>query len=251
MVREAAKKVQSQSQGRLQEMERALEQLERGIANVVKTVRETGGISSLIDELKRLEAEKNELNRERDRILKMAPKSAEIPSVAELQAMARDTFRDLAIESPEFARQMKQLIPRILVFPYRLADGGHIVLRAQFTLDLILCAGSGDTQRPSESPEYGTRRRSVQSPPREQFRARVCAGRSQRVTEREVARDCGITITAAQDAARLARIMDDQGLTDPYVAVKAPPPDYTKLRRHRSKRYHFEPLDGFPTKWPT
>ena len=34
------------------------------------------------------------------------------------------------------------------------------------------------------------------------------------------------------------------GLTDPYVAVTEPPDDYAKLRRHKHKRYRFEPLEG-------
>ena len=252
MAREEAEKLQSQSQGRLQEMERDFERLEREIANVLKAVRETGGIPSLFDELRRLETEKDELTRERDRAVRMAPKSAEIPAVAELQAMARNAFRDLAIESPEFARHMKRLIPKIFVFPYRLVDGGHIVLRARFTLDLSSFAPGVLTPAERPSPLRTELIVDLFNPPqREEFRERVCALRSQGATERDVARSCGITITAAQDAARLARIMDEQELTDPYIPVKAPPVDYTKLRRYKSKRYRFEPLAGFPADWPT
>ena len=36
--------------------------------------------------------------------------------------------------------------------------------------------------------------------------------------------------------------MDELGITDPYLPVTKPPDDYTKLRRHKHARYHFEPL---------
>jgi hypothetical protein len=64
------------------------------------------------------------------------------------------------------------------------------------------------------------------------------------MTEKEAARECGITITAAQRAAELQRQMDALSLSDPHVAVTQPPDDNGKSRRHKNKRYRFEPLDG-------
>jgi site-specific DNA recombinase len=48
----------------------------------------------------------------------------------------------------------------------------------------------------------------------------------------------------------LQRKMDELGITDPWVSVTEPPSDYNRLRRHNHERYRFEPLDGFPLKWP-
>ena len=56
----------------------------------------------------------------------------------------------------------------------------------------------------------------------------------------------GLTVTAAQRAASLQRLMDQLGLTDPYVLIKEPPADYAKLRRHLHPRYCFQPLAGRP-----
>jgi hypothetical protein len=60
------------------------------------------------------------------------------------------------------------------------------------------------------------------------------------LTERVVAKKLGITITAAQRAAALDRLMKERGLGDPYVRVLEPPADYGKLRRYRHPLYHFE-----------
>jgi hypothetical protein len=69
------------------------------------------------------------------------------------------------------------------------------------------------------------------------------------LTEREVAARLGITQPAVQDAMALHRLMDARGVTDPYELVTTPPADDKKYCRHRSKRYRFEPLSGFPA-WP-
>ena len=56
-----------------------------------------------------------------------------------------------------------------------------------------------------------------------------------------------VTVTAAQHASALQRLMDDLGITDPYIPVWEPPEDGLKLRRHRHPRYKFEPLDDAGT----
>jgi hypothetical protein len=53
-----------------------------------------------------------------------------------------------------------------------------------------------------------------------------------------------LTITAAQRAASLQRLMEASQLTEPYVLFTDPPDDNNKLRRHRNKRYRFEPIEG-------
>jgi hypothetical protein len=80
-----------------------------------------------------------------------------------------------------------------------------------------------------------------QAPQRERFRTQVIALRKERVPEREIARQLGITQPVVQYAAALRRMMDKLGVTDPYVPVLAPPDD-SKLRRHKHPRYRFEPL---------
>ena len=60
--------------------------------------------------------------------------------------------------------------------------------------------------------------------------------------EREIADELGITQPAVQYAAVLQRVMDRLGITDPYLPVNEPPEDYAKLRRHKHRRFKFEPL---------
>jgi hypothetical protein len=78
-------------------------------------------------------------------------------------------------------------------------------------------------------------------PQRAAFRQRVVAGRGQGRTERQLAKDLGITQAAVQRAAALDRLMRQRGLTDPYEPLPGPPEGYGKLRRHKHPRYRFEP----------
>jgi len=152
--------------------------------------------------------------------------------------------KGLAVDSPEFVRLMRKMIPRIIVFPVRLCDDGAIVIRATFRLQLS-----------NLLPEQGLRevlRQPLEKiltvdlfdhPQRELFRTRVVEARAKGMTERAVAAELGITVTAAQKAAVLQRKMDELGITDPYVRVIAPPED-SKLRRNHYPGYRFEPLPG-------
>jgi hypothetical protein len=82
----------------------------------------------------------------------------------------------------------------------------------------------------------------VEPPQRVAFREQVLALRAEGKTERQVAEELGITITAAQRAAKLDRLMKEQGLSDPYQPIHEPPADNAKYRRHLHPRYCFEPL---------
>ena len=70
--------------------------------------------------------------------------------------------------------------------------------------------------------------------------------RAEGLTFRQAAARLGLTMPAAQAAMALHRLMAESGVADPYQAITAPPEDGWKLRRHKHRRYRFEPLNGFP-----
>ena len=144
---------------------------------------------------------------------------------------------------------MHELIDKIVVFPYRLCDGGMIVYRAKFRLRLASLLPPA--QRLDVLDKTLCRELTVDlfdPPQREQHRVAIQELKStkdesgKRPTEREIARRLGITQPAVQHAAALARLMDELSLTDPYLPVTAPPEDCSKMRRHKHPRYRFEPL---------
>jgi site-specific DNA recombinase len=169
---------------------------------------------------------------------------AALPSVEDLKAVAREEFEKYDAGGAEFGRLMADLIPSLEVIPHRLLDGGAVVLRAR--LRLCLAQLAGPSGRAPAVVAHLTREVVVDlfdRPQRARLLWQVVALRAAGRTERQAAQELGITVTAAQRAAALARLMEERGTDDPYERLTAPPQD-AKFRRHLHPRYRFSPLDG-------
>jgi hypothetical protein len=177
-----------------------------------------------------------------------SPKEAtKLPPIDELKQLASQAIERLAGSDPEFGRAMLRLIERLEVVPVRLLDGGALFLRAKVKLNL-----AAFLSRPHQAVVGDTLKRTLtvdlfDSPQRAAFRKEVVALRASGMTEREVAAKLCLTITAAQRAMSLHRLMIERGVNDPYELVTAPPVDSVRIRRHKHPRYRFEPLDGYPS----
>ena len=166
----------------------------------------------------------------------------EIPTSGQLRLHAREVLQGTLPFTWEFNKIIRHLVPRIVVFPHRLIDGGHIELRCKFRLHLGSVCQDQQTREALREPLERTLCVDLFNPPqREEFRMEVMRLR-ETGKEREIADRLGITVTAAQRAAKLQRMMNEIGVTDPYQPVTEPPTDYTKLRRHLHKRFDFQPL---------
>jgi hypothetical protein len=238
-----ARRINELSDTTVRSLNEKLERVQREAENMLQEMR-AGNRSQLVrDDLARLEAELKQLRQDRDEAERTRVDKIVLPSAEILRQMYHDAFRDLATDSFEFAQQLRRLIPRIVVFPVQLVDGGRIVLRARFKLQLAGlipdAAARAALQRPLEKiVEVDL----FDSPQREKYRRQIMELRHDG-TEREAAQQLGLTITAAQKAAALQRKMDELGLSDPYVLVGQPPED-SKLRRHKHARYRFDPLEN-------
>lgn len=246
MVSQEASNHHAARKARLRELQADIERVDQEIGNLMRYIRGGDDSLSVREELQRLEREKHRLCDEK-RELELAPSpQLVVPSVEELREMARSVFEGLTRDSAEFARWMRDLTAPIYVYPYRSCDGGHLVLRARFCLSLAHLLPQGEAREVLQEP---LRRRLTvdlfHPPQRIWFREQVVARRAAGETEQEVARALGLTITAVQHAAALGRLMRQAGIDDPYVPVTEPPSDYGKLRRHRHRRYCFEPLPGY------
>jgi len=240
-----SKRLDSDRAERQAQLSAQAHKLEREIANVMAFIRGGDSSSRVRVDLTRLEEQLQLIQREAQRLEKTPPDAISIPPVSEIKAMARTALSGLAKESPDFGKLMKLIIPKIIVFPVRLCDGGLIVLRAKFRLRVSNLLPDKRVQGALQQPlERVLTVDLFDSPQREAFRRRVCDLRAGGLTRNDAAQACTITVTAAQKASGLQRRMDELGLTDPYVAVTEPPDDYGKFRRHLHSRYRFEPLEG-------
>lgn len=252
MVQEQARQANHERDTKLRDLSVAITRNERDLTNVAKFVRDGDHSQTIRDDLDRLEREKSQLEYARGKLETRPVNNVVIPAAEELRQLARDEFKGLALDSFEFAKLMRCLVPKIVVRPYRSCDGGHIVLRSQFRLYLAGLLPDPLARDVLAKPLERILTVDLFAPCqrvafREQIvalRATINPGTGREYTEAEAAREVGITTTAAQRAAALQRKMDQLGVSDPFVPVLAPPDDYTKLRRHKHKRYSFEPLEG-------
>ena len=229
------------------DLQHQVTEVTRGIARILAFVGKMDGDppASLGEELQRLEREKSRLKGELIEIEHTPIHRIQIPPAGELRRLAQSCLKDLAPHSSEFARVMRKLVPRILVLPYRLCDGGALVLRATFRLELGNLLTDPRAAGALRQPLLRTVTVNLFDPPqREAFRERIVLARAQGMTERQAADQWGLTVTAAQAASVLQRTMNKRGLTDAYVPVQEPLEDCPKRRRHKSVDYTFEPLAG-------
>jgi hypothetical protein len=245
MVRRKMEAARDREGHRRQELQRRREEVARQISRVTDAIAEAGGSRLLLEKVRQLEAEQEQVEAEAAELSRVPAAEVTLPSVERLKQAAAELLAPLATESAEVHRLMQRLIPDLKVYPYRLCDGGAVVLRARFTLHLAPLVPEAAALGGLE----GAWRREMQvdlfdPPQRVVYRERVVELRAAGMTERQVADRLGITQTAAQRAAALDRRMRRLGAADPYQPVQVPPADFNKLRRHRHPRYRFEPLDG-------
>ncbi len=225
------------------DLERQLAQVAREEQNLVKAVSAGHDLQPLLDELRRVQQLRSQLTHDLEQLRRNVDASLPTISWAQLKQEAGSIFNELASDTPEFSRAMNRLIQKLQVFPYRLCDGGAIVLRAEFELVLanLLPTFAGQSIEILRRP---LRINLFDPTQREQMRPSILELTAQGgLTERQIAAQLGVTQPVVQRAKKLARQMASLGLADPYVRVTDPPEEYGKLRRHKHPRFRFEPLD--------
>ena len=245
MIAEELAKSSSTRPERLESLHRDIARIDGQIANLVKFVRDGHGSASTGLELRQLEAERDAKHDQAQSIVHEPDDATQLPTVEALKQLVRDAVSRQADDPHEFARLMRRLIPRIVVYPYRLCDGGKVVLRARFTIELMGLASPTGPGRRNTLLQRELTVDLFDPPQRVSFRQKVLELRATQ-TEREAAKELCITHTAAQRAAALDRMMAELGLTDPYVALLEPPQGPGKLCRHKHPRYRFEASPEHP-----
>jgi len=243
---EAEAKLQDATRNeRLGQLQKSQSKTDRELENVLKAIRTGIDAQSLKDDLSRLEQEKSQLAYELEKEHQQQDTELVLPDIEELKSLCRDYFGDLAWDSYEFADQLRKMVLRIVVFPHQLVDGGKVVLRAKFRLQLAnLISDQRASEVLSTSLERVLEVDLFDPPQRAQFRVEVAAARSRGETEKKIAARIDIAYAAVQRAAALQRQLDAMGIEDPYVLLTSPPADGGKLKRHKNRRYYFDPLPG-------
>ena len=247
LLKEIAKELRnskSTASQRQRKLQTQLDANDKQMKNIIAAIRDIGHSASLIAELKTLEATKAQLAYELSSILTTTDLIPKMPSMQEIKTMVLKNMQSLAKNSQEFGRLLRQLIDRIVVRPFQHCDGGSPVLKAYFELNL---ASLYPHIPGMESLSPALRKTMVVDlfdlPQREAFRKEATALIASGMNQREAAKILGITSTAVQRAQALDKKMKELGITDPYIKLNEPPPENSKIKRHKHPRYEFNPVE--------
>lgn len=243
-VREEFQALTNSRESERNQIEKRIEKLTRDLNRLVEFILNGNGsdfVSQKIDETEvELEQAKLELQE-----LESRPHVAPVlPTSKEVRERAKEAITEGSLCPYELSRVMRKLIPRIEAHPLRLCDGGAIVIRAKFQLNLCsLVPGLNDLTLAREVMTRSLEVDLFDPTQREMFREQIVSLRATGTYQRVIAQELGITQPAVQNALKLQERMDAMNLTDPYVIVTEPPADLRKMRRHRHDRYKFQPYD--------
>jgi site-specific DNA recombinase len=219
--------------------------------NLMAAITAYGPRPMLHDKLAKLEASEKELAQERYRLEHLQGQRIRVPeSPKHLRSVLAEGFHRQALDSPEFGDLLRQPVPEFHVFLVRMCDGGHLLPRARVKLSL---AGSfEDIDRVPELRDLLSQVVTLdlfdEPPQRERIRVEAVRLAASGMTYQQIANRLPDhpTSTAVGNSLALERMMRGLGITSPYVILDSPPDDYSKLRRHKNKKYRFEPLEGYP-----
>jgi DNA invertase Pin-like site-specific DNA recombinase len=235
-------------QAALDERRQAMAKVGAEIANIVAFVKAGRAADALTAELDQLEGRQRALAAEIDHLERQPSATFAVPPMQEIREQVRGALAELAVDDDEFARIMCRLVPRMVLFPVCPCDGGKIVLRTTFRIQLANLLPNRRAVEVLRRPlERVLTIDLFESPQRVKFRAPIVAALAAGRTARQAAEACGVTVTAAQRTMALQRKMDSLGIDDPYVPISEPPQDCPKLRGHRHPDYRFESVEGAGT----
>lgn len=230
---EMSKKLDKAIQEKMGEIERLLDLAEAGART-----------ESLVERMNTKEIELAGLRSEKSRLYNRPSRRIEVPSIAELRSLARMEIGKLDSSSWKFQQLMAKIVPKIVVFPLQIIDGGRAYCRATFRMRLGNFLTDPATREALQLPLERVVTVDLFEPPqRTNHLNDIRTMRRDGCTEKEVAKTLGITITAAQRAAAIGREMERLGLDEPYKLLRSPD-GVPKLTRHLHKRYKFDPLPG-------
>ncbi len=249
IVHDASRNSGDQSLAQLKQIEADEAQLAREKLNLLASIKQIGPMQMLLDEIGAIEGRERDLARRRFLIDKSAKQPLRLPqSVAELRADLEAQIQPLNVESCEFGSLLRRIVPEFHVYLVRLIDGGHPLPRAR--VKLAFNGIAADVARVTALDDLLTRVLTIdlfEPPQRERIRLESVQLESQGLHQREIARQIREQPKQAAVFAALAlhRQMVGLGLDSPYVVLREPPSDYSKLRRHRNRKYLFGVLDGY------
>jgi site-specific DNA recombinase len=198
--------------------------------------------------LEELKAKLNKLAVRKAALNRKTVSMSDVPqSASELANLLEEEFLNLAVDSYEFGAMLPKIVPEVFVYCVRLCDGGPLLPRAKFTVDL---SGSFEGEAPETLREMLIQEFTVdvfEVPKRERIRRQVIDMVSRGLKQKQIAEgfEEPVSRKLVNQSIQLTEYMAASGITDPLEVQLAPPTDLKKVRRHLNSRYSFSMEEGY------
>lgn len=248
-LRQELEESQNSRKDETKKIERQIAQAESRQKNLLDCI-EYGNAESVALFMRRLEELSEEISEWKYQLQQLASQPAAkivLPTREELLSLARDVFRRMLADDAEAQRIVCRLVPGMVIALYHLCDCNGVYPRAHLTVNFAALLPQS-VQQLTTNPEIWTRQIVVNlfaEPQRVRYLREILALKQRRTPHRAIARQLGLKQAAVLNALRLNDEMRRLGVSDPYV-LASQIPEGSRLRRHRHRRFCFEPLDGFP-----
>lgn len=247
LVRESANELEDKSRGRREQLEKQQKDVDGRLANLIVMLEQRPDSTALLGRMDDLESQKAALARQLYELKNEPMLQISLPDASELRRRAVVSLQESAADDLEAYRLLCTLIPEVLIVPYQVCDERDIIAKAEITVSLTSLLPS-QLRNQAEAKVF-TRHMVVDlmdPPQRIQHCQAAMALEAQGLQQREIGANLGIYQSAVQAALRVGKIMETQGLKDPYLRLTALPEKTHKLKRFKHPRFKFEPLEGFP-----
>lgn len=222
----------------LRQVDEQIAELTKQSENLAKAIAAGISLDSVVQQSKDLKRQLREAARRRDELLQGQADDGMPKSIEALAVDPRPALLDLAAHSFDFSELLRRIIPRLVIYPVQALDSDQVRPRAALTLDLgvLLPAEVKPEDRPEprhividlfEPPEHIRHIERVVKARQERLQS------GQKASLKVLAADLGIGRMTVKRALGYQRLMEAEGLSEPYRVLMEPPKRASRWKPRR------------------
>ena len=218
--------------GSEERLDKEIAKLEKEAAALAKAIRKGGELEALLAELSKVEKELSETREQKARVTQQNQLVGGFASREEVAARLDVALERLTEVSLDFADLMRRLIPEFVIQPVQALDCPLIRPRGKLTMRLDAWA---DGKEPP--PPVSVALDLFEAPVHIRHMAACVAARkaNPNATLREIAAQLEINYMTVKRALSYARLMEKEGVTDPYKEIHSKPECASRWKKRANK----------------
>jgi hypothetical protein len=223
---------------RQQEVDREIKALEKKAANLTAAIAEGGDLRPLVDRLKEIEHALDKARRQKSARRRPGKDEDPFSSRRQVDSHLEQVMKTLIGSSFDFADLMRRVFPELVIQPVQSLDSGLVRPIARLTFRLSTVSGCA-TGNNAESPQFPDRQATLDlfEPPLHIRHLEACLNARRAHPEsslKQLAACLEINHMVVKRAFDYARLMEREGLAEPYRELDECPKDASRWRAEKT-----------------